>query len=883
MSDIKRIVKIPIDDSTTSLSLPIGRQGENNALRIIFDCSYWEDLYPNGGASLLVIRAEDGEDYLANIIQEGSNIIWDISEADTGYAGLSTCQLRWYVDDVKVKWRIFNVIIDESLCPTSAPTEVTQHWIDTLSEVASNIQVTINKFNDDVEELEIHFNNNAIEKTDEFNNNVEVKINEFDTYYDDKISEFDSHVREKIILIDEDIETTLEDVIQDINENAQEKKNEFNSNVNTKIEEFNDNVDSKTSSFDSHVSSKIESFDNNASTKNNEFNENVQNKIDGFNTNVITKTTEFNNNANQKIATMNSVKDEVYDIKQDIDDIKSDIEEDKRIVNNVKNETLDIQSNIEGIKDEVKEIAESIEYDSGEIKQQLNNKVDKVDGKGLSTNDYDDDAKSKVDAIPQDPKYTDTVYDDSEIRELLEKKTEKTRIDFNGTQFTLNGEVLNYKQLHDIHLEKPDFAFVVYGDRAYLLSYVQDDATAMREMRWESSIATTTAVKTSGIYVTSTDGINITNVSVRDINSENQGNKVSQINNNNKDNVNNYPSNKAVVDYIAPMQDDIDDVKFDVNFLNDTYDGLNSATQQNTFKIQGLESNFDTLAADVATTKEGLLTQQNTKVGYSEVVNGQLLMYSDDTKERLLATLDLPTSDLTDYVKNTDYATQSKAGLVKGGGYGINISSDAYPYCAILPDAQYKNANGYYGIGKGTLEYIKEGLVKRALTSDILTYTEAEKKASCERIGAVKDNKLELIETITLDGTETEIKRYYKLKSCVMSFENVLPSDSSANRLLRVNLFSTISNLTLLGGIYLDSWRTSGYTLLKTYILDGMWHSIRQTTSAIGNYNANYSASPINQNIKLESEHPYISYQTIVFSVPPLAGGVIKIFGIQTD
>ena len=38
-------------------------------------------------------------------------------------------------------------------------------------------------------------------------------------------------------------------------------------------------------------------------------------------------------------------------------------------------------------------------------------KVDKVAGKGLSTHDYTDAAKAKVDAIPPDPKYTDTVPD----------------------------------------------------------------------------------------------------------------------------------------------------------------------------------------------------------------------------------------------------------------------------------------------------------------------------------------------------------------------------------------------------------------------------------------------------------------------------------------
>ena len=41
----------------------------------------------------------------------------------------------------------------------------------------------------------------------------------------------------------------------------------------------------------------------------------------------------------------------------------------------------------------------------------VTSKVDKVSGKGLSTNDYTNADKSKVDAIPPDPKYTDTVPD----------------------------------------------------------------------------------------------------------------------------------------------------------------------------------------------------------------------------------------------------------------------------------------------------------------------------------------------------------------------------------------------------------------------------------------------------------------------------------------
>lgn len=46
-----------------------------------------------------------------------------------------------------------------------------------------------------------------------------------------------------------------------------------------------------------------------------------------------------------------------------------------------------------------------------ELRDSLGNKVDKVENKQLSTNDYTNEAKAKVDAIPTDPKYTDTVQD----------------------------------------------------------------------------------------------------------------------------------------------------------------------------------------------------------------------------------------------------------------------------------------------------------------------------------------------------------------------------------------------------------------------------------------------------------------------------------------
>lgn len=44
------------------------------------------------------------------------------------------------------------------------------------------------------------------------------------------------------------------------------------------------------------------------------------------------------------------------------------------------------------------------------LKNEISTKVSAVNGKGLSTNDYTTAAKKKVDAIPTNPKYTDTTY-----------------------------------------------------------------------------------------------------------------------------------------------------------------------------------------------------------------------------------------------------------------------------------------------------------------------------------------------------------------------------------------------------------------------------------------------------------------------------------------
>lgn len=96
------------------------------------------------------------------------------------------------------------------------------------------------------------------------------------------------------------------------------------------------------------------------------------------------------------------------------------------------------------LKTEIPTKVSELENDSKYLTthQDISGKVDKVQGKGLSTNDYTNEDKAKVDAIPTDPKYTDTVYDDSVINNKITELQNKNTFD------TLN--VSNTLQIGDV-------------------------------------------------------------------------------------------------------------------------------------------------------------------------------------------------------------------------------------------------------------------------------------------------------------------------------------------------------------------------------------------------------------------------------------------------
>ena len=69
-----------------------------------------------------------------------------------------------------------------------------------------------------------------------------------------------------------------------------------------------------------------------------------------------------------------------------------------------------------------------------------------------------------------------------------------------------------------------------------------------------------------------------------------------------------------------------------------------------------------------------------------------------------------PSPDLSDYVKNTDYATATKAGVIKATNY-LNVTSDGVAYASPITQEIYESTNPNVFIAKGTLENIKDDYV----------------------------------------------------------------------------------------------------------------------------------------------------------------------------
>jgi hypothetical protein len=122
--------------------IPLGREGENNARRIVFDLKPFEEVFGPGVAQLIVRRSGEGVPYPVALELEGSHVAWTVNSADTAIPGrYGEAELRYMVGDTLAKserWQ--TTVIDALGTPSETPPEQQQGWLDKVLSAAAKVE-----------------------------------------------------------------------------------------------------------------------------------------------------------------------------------------------------------------------------------------------------------------------------------------------------------------------------------------------------------------------------------------------------------------------------------------------------------------------------------------------------------------------------------------------------------------------------------------------------------------------------------------------------------------------------------------------------------------------------------------------------------------------
>ena len=121
-------------------SLAIGRRGENEARRVVFDLSAWRRHYGEGTVQLLHQRAGDESPYPCTLTVEGDTAYWLIRAADVAKAGWGSAQLHYYVGDTLAKSAIWRTVTADALSdPSEPPEDPAKAWFAAIREQIGNL------------------------------------------------------------------------------------------------------------------------------------------------------------------------------------------------------------------------------------------------------------------------------------------------------------------------------------------------------------------------------------------------------------------------------------------------------------------------------------------------------------------------------------------------------------------------------------------------------------------------------------------------------------------------------------------------------------------------------------------------------------------------
>lgn len=210
----------------------------------------------------------------------------------------------------------------KSAVVAESKSEIDDYTEDKKDEIDNHVSDYEEAFNTNATNKTNAFNTNATNKTNDFNDNATSKTNTFNSNASDKTDEFDENATNQTTSFN----TNATNKTGDFNDNASDKTDDFDENAETKTTAFNTNASNKTNTFNTNATNKTADFDTNASTKTDDFNTNATNKTSSFNTNVTNKTNAFDEHVEDKTDEFDehadSIQQDVNTLKEDVSDLK---------------------------------------------------------------------------------------------------------------------------------------------------------------------------------------------------------------------------------------------------------------------------------------------------------------------------------------------------------------------------------------------------------------------------------------------------------------------------------------------------------------------------------------------------------------------------------
>lgn len=127
------------------MRITLGRQGENEALRIVWPdiVEKYARLYGNGVFSLAVKRMGDTAPYPVSLTIDGSSVVWVPSNADTEIVGAGACELTYVVDNAVAKSQTWGTEVLPSITGEgeTEPPKPYQSWVDEVLKAGAAAEV----------------------------------------------------------------------------------------------------------------------------------------------------------------------------------------------------------------------------------------------------------------------------------------------------------------------------------------------------------------------------------------------------------------------------------------------------------------------------------------------------------------------------------------------------------------------------------------------------------------------------------------------------------------------------------------------------------------------------------------------------------------------